>query len=147
MTLTLEQKKITDTFYLALLIWREARGASRPAKIAVAQSVLNRVHHPKWWGRDLSEVATKKWQYSSLAAPGDPQLIIWPLASDASWQEALDVADLVLSGAGPNPAPQADSYFDTSISPPKWATADKFVVQIDNLMFYDLDGSHPENGG
>lgn len=140
-------KMVCDVFYLALVVWREARGASREAQVAVAHSVLNRVKRPSWWGKTLDEVVTKKWQYSSMAAPGDPQLILWPRLTDASWLGCLGVAYDVLHGDAPNPIPGADSYYDSSISAPKWATAAAFRGQVDSphgntLRFYDVDGDY-----
>jgi len=137
-------KSICDVFYLALVTWREARGASYEAKVAVAFSVMNRVTRPSWWGHTLGEVVTKKWQYSSIGAPNDPQLLIWPLLSDSSWMECLDIAACVILGQLANPMPGADSYYDSSISAPKWAMSDFYVGQISSphgnaLRFYDVD--------
>ena len=130
---------------LALLIWREARSESFLGKVAVGYSVRNRVEHPKWWGNTYSAVMAKKWQYSSLAAPGDPQLMTWPVFPDDAFTECLDVADRVIHGTTSNPCPEADSYYATYIAPPKWALDAQFVVLIGQHKFYNTDGSHPEN--
>lgn len=137
-------RKVCDLFYLALVVWREARGATPEAQIAVAHSIMNRVARPSWWGRTLDEVVTKRWQYSSMAAPGDPQLITWPRVSDSSWLAALGIAEGVLAGWIPNPFPGADSYHDTSIPAPKWATDAAFVGQVTSprgnaLRFFNVD--------
>lgn len=130
--------------FLALAIWREARGASTEAKIAVGYSIMNRVARPSWWGRTLEEVLGKKWQYSSLAAPGDPQLLLYPRCEDPSWRECLAVSRAVLAKDIPNPFPSADSYFDSSITAPKWATPATFRGQVasthgNTLFFHDVD--------
>jgi len=133
---------------LALTIWREARGSSTLAQVAVGYSIMNRVERPSWWGKTLDEVLGKKWQYSSLAAPGDPQLILWPRSEDPSWQEALAVARAVLAKTEPNPVPGADSYYDSSLDevgkPPKWAATTTHIGDIaspgqNTLRFYDVD--------
>ena len=130
---------------LALLIWKEARGSSRLAQVAVAHSVLNRVARPSWWGGDLLSVIWKKWQYSSMTAPGDPQLHLEPKVSDPSWAAALEVAHAVLYGGEPCPFPGADSYYDGSMrTPPKWATDDAYCGQVasphaNTLRFYNVD--------
>lgn len=124
---------------LALLVYREARGESHEAKIAVAHTVLNRVAHPTWWGNDVVSVITKKWQYSSLTDPKDPQLTVWPKASDHIFEECLTVASLVLSGIYNAPLKGIDSYHDSSIPAPKWATPDTFVGQLGKLKFYNVD--------
>lgn len=132
-------KSLCDTFYLALVIWRESRGVSQEAQVAVAHTVMNRVARPGWWGHTVDEVTTKKWQYSSLAAPGDPQLILWPKLSDSSWLACLGVAYDVIHGDVLHPMPGADSYYDDSIAAPKWAATARFCGKIDNLNFYDVD--------
>jgi hypothetical protein len=125
---------------LAITIWREARGESREAKIAVGCSVRNRVQNPKWWGTDYISCLTKKWQYSSMTDPKDRQLTTWPAATDDVFEECLEIAEGVISGRLVSPAtPGADSYYDLSIPPPKWAAEDKRVGQVGRLIFYNLD--------
>jgi N-acetylmuramoyl-L-alanine amidase len=141
---TPDQQRITDTFYLGLVVWREARGEALNAKLAVAYSILNRVRNPKWWGHDISSVVTKAWQYSSMTDPMDPQLRTWPVLSDPSWIDCLGIAMMAPSMLN-SLCPGADSYYDTSIPPPKWAKDEMFVAQIGNLKFYNTDGDHPEN--
>lgn len=139
----MDQTQATSLVFLALTIWRESRGQSNQTKTAVGFSVLNRVKNPKWWGNDVLSVVTKKWQYSSLTAPKDPQLTTWPQSSDASWKESLNVASYVLFGLNViNPVDGADSYYDISISAPKWATDDCFVAQLDKIRFYNTDHDH-----
>ena len=139
-------RMVCDVFYLALVVWREVRGASHAAQVAVACSVMNRVKRPGWWGKDVSSVATKKWQYSSLAAPGDPQLILWPVLSDSSWLGSLEVAYDVIHGGEVSPMPGADSYYDDSIPPPKWTKGARLCGKIDNLNFYDVDNDWEAEG-
>ncbi len=129
---------------LSLVVWREARGASVAAKVAVAHSVLNRVDRPSWWGRTLSQVIGKKWQYSSITAPNDPQLGKFPEPEDPSFLESLAVARAALAGTELNPFPGADSYYDSSIAAPKWVGIARFCGEIKSphgnaLRFYDVD--------
>jgi len=132
----LEARQRWSPIFLAIAIWREARGTGETGMTAVGYSIMERVEHPTWWGHTLAEVLAKKWQYSSLAAPGDPQLILWPVDEDVSWRLAMAVADAVLAKSVPNPVPAADSYFDASISPPKWATPKRFIGKVGRLSFY-----------
>lgn len=125
---------------LALLIWREARGEMHKTKVAVCYSVLNRVKNPKWWGTTLGAVIAKKWQYSSMAAPGDPNLIQYPLPQDLSFQDCLLVVNAVIAGIENNPVEGADSYWDNSISRPRWATDTNFIGKVGAFSFHNTDG-------
>ena len=134
-----KQYSSEDRFWLALAIWREARGESQECQIGVAFSILNRVEHPKWWGNTVLNVIVKKWQYSSFTDPKDPQLTTWPTSSDASWIQCKKVASDVTAGLVGNPVIGADSYHDISIKPPKWATPEMFVKQIGKIRFFNVD--------
>lgn len=125
---------------LALLVWREARGELHPAKVAVAFSVLNRVKSPKWWGTTLGAVIAKKWQYSSMAAPGDPNLIQYPLPQDLSFLDAMAAVNAAIANDAINPVAGADSYYSIDIPPPKWAKPEQFVKQIGAFRFFNTDG-------
>lgn len=113
-------KRHAEAFFLALTIWREASNQPPRAQAAVGQSILTRVHHPGWWGRDVQSVVTKRWQYSALTAPGDPNLVRWPASDEAAWWRVVELAYAILDGRADNPTPNADSYHDTSIAPPAW---------------------------
>ena len=78
-----------EAVFLALTIWREARGEPIAAKVAVGGCFLNRVQRPSWWGHNLLEVLFTPWQVSSLTNPKDKQLTYWPLSGDASWVDCL----------------------------------------------------------
>ena len=130
-------QEAADRTFLALMIWREARGESQEARVAVGFTVVERIRSGiRWWGRDVASVLFCKWQYSSLTDPRDRQLTLWPVADDPAWRQCLDIADLVLAGKVVNPAPGADSYFDLSIRPPKWATPERHIGDIGRLRFY-----------
>lgn len=134
-------KRINDIFFLALVTWREARGEGKECMTAVAHSIMDRVRSPKWWGTDVTSVVTKKWQYSSMTDPKDRQLTTWP-GLDPWWEAALQIAADVYDQKVPNPVPDADSYYDISIPPPKWADQTKFVKQVGRIKFYNLDDDH-----
>lgn len=130
---------------LAIMLYREARGESDEAKIAVAHTVLNRVSHPGWWGNDIVSVIGRKWQYSSMTDPNDPQLIVWPKADDAAFENCLTLAGNVVRGVYNSPLRGIDSYYDDSLQGdlvPKWAKDNplRFVAKIGRLNFYNLDG-------
>jgi len=128
-----------DRIFLALMIWREARGEERQVQVGIAHVVLNRVKSPSWWGNDIQSVIFKKWQFSSLTDPSDRQLTTWPASHEWSWNQCLDVAFKVMDEQESNPVPGADSYYDISIPAPRWATKETFVKQLGKVRFYNLD--------
>jgi N-acetylmuramoyl-L-alanine amidase len=124
---------------LALAVWREARGEGPKCMTAVGCAIRNRVKRPTWWGADYIGVVTKKWQFSSMAAPGDPQLIRYPQTGDASFEQALQIAEWVINETASNPFPGADSFWDDSIPRPKWATDENIVGKIGRMTFANVD--------
>jgi len=135
-------QKCADLTFLALTTWREASSESYQAKLALSYSIIERVKKPTWWGHDVQSVVFKKWQYSSMTAPGDSNLVRWPQVTDPSWHDSLVAASSALSGSEPNPAPNADSYYDISIKPPIWATPKNFIAAIGKLRFHEVDFDH-----
>ena len=125
--------------FLALAIYREARNQTERCMLGVACSVRDRVNNPKWWGNSYLSVLFKKWQYSSLTAVGDSQLLIWPKDDDAIYLKCLSIAEQVVDNKVDSPFPGADSYYDISITAPNWATDNKFVGQDGKIKFYNLD--------
>lgn len=76
---------------LALVIWREARGESHEGRAAVACVIRNRVlatHLEDQW----EDVIEKKWQFSSMTAPGDGMLVQWPKQPDAAFEDCMLIA-------------------------------------------------------
>lgn len=120
---------------LALMTCREAQFEPYAGQVAVAQTVMNRVAHPGWWGHDVRSVILAPYQYTSMSVPGDPGLTRWTVT--ASCERAARHA---LSGAKPSYAPGADSFYAEYIPAPKWATPARFVVQIGRHRFYNMDG-------
>ena len=129
-----------DRVFFALLLWREARGEDFQTKRAVACSIRNRVEHPSWWGQGWCGIMFKKWQYSSMTAPNDPNLVKFPQANDTSWIASMDVADEVYNGPMVDSANGATHYFDKSLdeNPPAWIKAAnmEFIMDSGNFHFY-----------
>jgi spore germination cell wall hydrolase CwlJ-like protein len=123
---------------LALVLWREARGEPLAAKQAIACTIRNRVLRPSWWGTDYPSVICKVWQYSSMTAPNDPNLIKWPTPTDSSWQACMQIATDCVSGALEDSTQGATNYFDSSIdsNPPVWAAQMTHVCDIGGFRLY-----------
>src|SRR5690242_10046570 len=104
--MTTESQRITNVFYLAFVLWREARGEIHDGKVALVYSIMNRVEHPNWWGKDVVSVCIAPWQYSSMTDPKDPNLTKYP-GMDAAWAECIQIASDVYDKKVPNPVPGA----------------------------------------
>lgn len=124
---------------LALVMWREARGEGPEAMKAVGCCIRNRVKRPTWWGKDYISVITKKWQFSSMAAAGDPQLMNYPQTGDSAYEQALQIAEWIIGEDVGNPFPGADSFYDASIARPKWATNENYCGKIGRIFFHNVD--------
>jgi spore germination cell wall hydrolase CwlJ-like protein len=129
-----------DLALLALAVWREARGEPVDAKNAVSWVVMNRVKANGWFGKGVVGVLTHPWQFSSLTAPGDPNLIRWPnpvdTASDMVWSECLDAAEGAYNGTSVDTTGGAVNYYSVDIAPPSWTMEMTYVGQIGNFKFY-----------
>lgn len=132
-------KVAANKVFLALVLWREARGEAHQTKIAVANTIMTRVKNPGWWGKDVLSVLFKKWQYSSMTDPHDAQLSRWPDGADATFWECMQIANDAVEGTLPDYAPGADSYYDTSIPPPSWATKENLIAQLGRIRFHAVN--------
>ena len=119
----------------ALTIWREARGEGRDGMRAVAHVIANRVaatNLPDQW----DDVIERKWQFSSMTAPGDPELILWPKQPDPAWETAMQVAELIYGGGDYDLTLGATFYFNPNVVMPDWAKSMKKTITIGNHNFY-----------
>jgi N-acetylmuramoyl-L-alanine amidase len=131
----------TDTFMLALAIYREARGEDLTGKIAAGCVIRNRVQHPSWYGRNWFDVITKPYQFSSFNL-GDPNSAVFGSAADRAWQDSIAAALRVMGGE-PDPTGGATFYFDQTLAnnPPKWASIYLHTADIGAFHFYMPKGS------
>jgi N-acetylmuramoyl-L-alanine amidase len=113
-----------DITLLALCLWREARGEGRTGMEAVACVLRNRVNRDK---STYYAEATKRLQFSSLTAPGDPELNLWPLTTDPQWQIALVIAEDMSTNVIADVTLGATLYYADSIAFP--ATWDRSKVR------------------
>lgn len=120
-----------DKTLLALVMWREARGEGREGMRAVGHVVKNRVKFTEW-----DRVIAAKWQFSSMAAPGDPELILWPEAPDPVFETAMSLAEVIYSGEDPDNTNGATHYFNPNVVLPSWAATMTKVASIGHHDFY-----------
>lgn len=139
--MALTQADWTNVVLMALVVYREARSESSAARLGVAFAVMNRVAKPGWWGKTVREVLFKPWQFSSVTAHGNPELLVWPTeqipADEAAWEDCLNQSLAAYQKTKTDPTDGADSYYDISIPAPVWASSETFTVQIGKLRFYE----------
>ena len=122
---------------MARTIFGEARGESTNGQVAVAWVIRNRADQPSWWGRTITEVCRKPFQFSCWD-PGDPNLHVIQAASesDPHFLKALGVAALVILRELSDPTGGATHYVATSIEPPDWTKQLVPTAHIGGHQFY-----------
>lgn len=112
-------------------MWRENRGGGTAGLTSVLNVLQNRAAKRK---TDVYSEAVRRLQFSSMTAPGDPNLVLFPADNDPQWQEAL-----VLAAQGPALADitgGATSYYAVSmLQPPYWAASMKETCRIAGQIF------------
>lgn len=125
---------------LACTIWMEARSDGLAGMQAVANVVVNRAHFPRWWGHDIVSVCLMPEQFSSWNEGSTQiELVMDAMADgDPTYQTALNLADVAISGLLPDTTGHSDSYYEPSDEnpPPSWAIPEDFVKQIGSQEFY-----------
>src|SRR6202012_2771962 len=101
-----------DPFLMALCIWREARGEPQLGWIAVGWVIKNRAAQRK---QTVYKVVTARLQFSSMTAPKDPELSLWPDEADATWIAIQAEASGILAGVIPDPTGGAIGYYASTI--------------------------------
>lgn len=112
-------------------MWREARGESLEGMTAVGCVVRNRATSLPW-----DKVICAKWQFSSMTATGDSQLVVWPGQDDPTWQSAMSLAEEIYNGTTPDNTGGATHYFNPSVVLPSWAERLEYIKSIGRHDFY-----------
>lgn len=123
---------------LACTIWMEARSDGLEGMQAVANVVLNRINHPRWWGHGIASVCLAPEQFSSWN-DGSTQIPLVKQAIeklDPVYLEAIKIAQSAVQDDLVDNTKGADSYFAISIPAPSWAKENEFTVQIGRQRFY-----------
>lgn len=113
-----------DYTMVALCLWREARGQGQTGMRAVACVLRNRVQRHK---TSYYTEVVRPWQFSSMTAAGDPQLVKYPDASDVWWTTAFLIAGDIIDQGAPDITNGATLYYDDSIGFPKSWDKNKVV--------------------
>ncbi len=125
---------------LARTIWGEARGDGYRGMQAVANVVMNRIYR-SGWPDTVRGVTLQSAQFSAWNA-GDPNrpLMEAVTAYDASFQDALKIAQLAIDGMLSDITGGADHYHANTIAAPYWADGGRISARIGNHIFYNLTG-------
>jgi len=94
---------------MAKVVMHEAANQPREGKIAVAQTLVNRLKVGSRFGGSICEIVNQKGQYFRIAS-------FHPRKNSDGWQEAVEVAHEVLAGQAEPVAPGA-IYFRASYAP------------------------------
>jgi len=94
---------------MAKVVMHEAGNQPREGKIAVAQTLVNRLKVGGRFGDSICEIVNQKGQYFRIAS-------FHPRKDSDGWQEAVEVAHEVLAGEAEPVAPGA-IYFRASYAP------------------------------
>ena len=121
---------------LALNVYWESRSRSTEGQRAVAHVTINRMADPGFPDTicDVVQQGSEETQYGC-------QFHWWcdgkhDVPDDASaWQEAVEIARLVMSGDDPDPTDGAIFFHNTAIEP-SWVSAHVRTVQIGPHIFY-----------
>jgi Cell Wall Hydrolase len=79
-----------DRVFLAIVMWKENRGGGTPGMTSVANVIQNRAAKR---GTTVYSECVRPLQFSSITAKGDPELTLWPAATDPAFVEALALAE------------------------------------------------------
>ena len=99
---------IQDQVFMAVTAWKENRGGLTPGMQSVINVLMNRAvrHRTSVYAQCVAKL-----QFSSMTAPGDPELVAWAAENDAQWQNALAIAASAASGVLPDITSGSIDYY------------------------------------
>lgn len=127
-----------DRGVLIRTVWGEARGEPREGMAGVAHVVLNRMRAQRYWGRTISAVCLKPYQFSCWNANDPNRAKLLQLAvDDTRAQEVRDVVDAVIGNRLGDPTDGATHYHNRWMArPPRWVQGRTPCRLIGNHAFY-----------
>jgi len=105
-----------DLCILALMMWREYRSGGKERMRACGHVANNRAIAQD---KQMHVIITQDAQFTSINPPKktyDPQLDVWPQLPDVRFDEALDLADSILSDVDVDPTKGALYYWNPKIA-------------------------------
>lgn len=122
---------LSDTDWLALTLWGEARSESIAGQCAVASVIRNRLRDGRW-GRSYETVVLAPKQFSCWMPEGGKanydalqllkqQIVLNGIPNDRFLKTAYWIASGCVDGVMPNEIQNATHYYVTNSPTPKWA--------------------------
>ena len=120
---------------LALALYREARGCSDDAKLAVAWAIRNRSQDPRdRWPKTISGVILQRWQFSSFNP--DSTDAVFPVPPDAAWDSCCSIVDGLEASTDPTAGAQFYHSIPYGQVIPRWAQEYPLTTTIGPFRFY-----------
>lgn len=137
----------TDVMLLARLIFGEAEGQPKEAKIGIGFTVLNRLKKKRQnWGYSVREIILKENQYDGLWNTKTYSKVRDPLNKSTEktkneWFESCAVAQSVLDGSVVDTSSGATNFhsFKRREEFPPWAQDRYYKTNLGDIYFYELE--------
>lgn len=127
---------------MALTVWAEARGQPWLGILAVAYVIRNRAERPRWWGKGVSGVCLKPFQFScwnSEKRHGSQldRLLDIKTLSHAAMPECMRAVDVAMAGTEPDPT-NGSTYYCTKgvVDKTDWAVGKTPSAIIGDHVFF-----------
>lgn len=145
MSYNITKKLEAEIDLLARTIYAEARGeysrldGGLSSLIAIGNVVLNRVQQQTWYGKTVTEVCLKPWQFSCWN-PHDPnQVLLSAPLTGKIFETCQRVSKNLIEGRWPDITGGCDHYHASTLKTfPKWTLNAKPKYRIGRHIFYDL---------
>ena len=134
-----------DVQIIARTIYAEARGeyarrdGGLSSLIAIANVIINRYNQQSWFGKTISEVCLKPFQFSCWNSKDPNYKLLTSEIMDPLYEVCLTVAKNIVNNRWPDLTKGSDHYHAISLFPyPKWSQGINPVVRIGGHFFYKL---------
>ena len=133
-----------DLDIFARTLYGEARGEyafGGPAPLmAVANVIMNRSNRGGKYGKTLTDICLKPWQFScwNKNDPNRPLLFKEGIESEPLFFLCKTIAENVSAGRWPDLTRDSDHYHSFSCRP-SWARMKKIRIRLGHHIFYKLD--------